>query len=706
MSFPLQHSGRRRKAFRARAVAASVATLEPLDPRRLLSAAPYLDNVYFGDFTALVPGREATVYADVAPDAAEFEKTGRSVRVEFAVSRNSIAGDADDRFIGAVTAVPSGGPANVIGSVRLPSSLATGSYYLVASRDDASGSASAVSTSTFEVIAPNARPDLRAAAPDLSFLIPERGGRFVGGSVNLVATVRNAGDDNGLPLFSNDYPFASVPVSFVLTADDVVGNDDDIALGDGSATLGAYTSGYAWGAGTNLPSSVVPGSYRVAVVIDPGSTVDDSDRSNNVGLSDRFEIAETTADLKALSVSGPASAAAGSFVTLDAAVDTSIFENFGVSGLVYLSTTPTLKDGKSILLGSLPFPLPTVSTESDRVGASSYSDNLTVDPLFPMPFPERPYDPREVQIPSWVSAGSYHLVLVVNGGPEAEGGYREFAETDFSNNLVSTPITVTAAEAGEGGGETGVWPENDYIPIDWLIRTNTLGDGEPTPIAQPSVADIDPLPETARPGQSVSGTLDVGDAEISPGRYRVLLSSDGVADKSDRRVATLRVEEGDDAHDLKFRVPRSLSDGEYHVVLVPVGRKAAPGSAQSFQAPVVAEDTIDVERPRRDAAVTVVNAERQPGGLAVTLKVDNVGNVALKGRQSLRLAAGESEELLRALSRVRVQLDVQPGESQEITVVVAYAPATVPTIAARLDVRGDADRLNNRDLFSPTPIEI
>lgn len=692
------------------------ALVEALDPRRLLSAT--LSDVSFAPDALLVAGRPVQVFAQLAtatpvdddemlppveskgdelffcggpllPEGIRIIPGGdfgpEEVSVSFALSTNNVAGDGDDIPLGSVSASVWWGYGFAGDTLTLPENLVPGTYYLVASTADSSG----VSETPEALRAELSLPDLTVDAADVTNFGRGPNGTLVPGSpVSPVVRLTNFGNDKGLEptevtiddQFWNDngLPFkrlppvsdwtytepASVEVRFVLTADDVLGNDDDIVLGSTSAQASAYSRSYAYGDVGALPADLTPGSYRIAAIVDPDNAVEEADETNNTSLSDRFDVLPLTADIVVSSLTAPGDLTAGVPFDFATTIDWSQYPDYTGSEQFFLSADDTLSD-----------------------------DDIWVDTTWAED------GSRQLVIPHYVEAGNYFLIASV-GSPFSDP---ELPETDYANNTASIEVTVAASdrEKDEDGWD---WWGSDYgwngwghgrpYPIAWAMRGDsapgteddasvTTNEGTTFEYQTLSVADAPTIEPVTLPGDKISDTLSF-EEPLAPGRYRVLISSDTTRDRADRRVTTVRVTDSSTTSlDLDLRVSKKTAPGEYHYLLVPVR-----GSGDA----VVSGDTLTVDAPRKDAAVSVVSTEQTDTGLAVTLRVTNAGNVPLSGRTRLAL----SDDALAPLSRQRVALDLDPGESQEITLNLKSTLAQLPqTFNASLPVTGDSDPADN-----------
>jgi subtilase family serine protease len=207
-----------------------------------------------------------------------------------------------------------------------------------------------------------------------------------------------------------------VYVGYYLSADAVVTTADQL-LGSRYVTSLAAGATSAASTSVTIPTTISGGTYHLGVIVDNGGAIPEADEGNNV--RDAGVIAITGPDLVATSVSGPASAARGSAVTLSdtvtAAASGGAAPEFYVGLFLSADTTITTADRQvgTRWVGGL-----------GPGAVSSASTSVTVPPDLP--------------------PGTYHVGMIVDDlsvwvGDDWEGSYVEnnAKESNEGNNAVA-----------------------------------------------------------------------------------------------------------------------------------------------------------------------------------------------------------------------------------------------------------------------------
>ena len=288
------------------------------------------------------------------------------------------------RSIGPLAA---GASASGVTSVKIPAGTTTGSYFIVAKADDASTVAEASEANNTGAWPIAIGPDLIVSA----LTAPALSGAAAKIAVSsTISTKTGAAGPSTTRFFLSTTP----------------------TLGSGAVSLGtravpALTAGASNSGNVTLtiPSGTVTGSYFIVARADDAGVVAETNEANNTASS---PIA-IGPDLVVSALSAPASAAAGSTITIG---DTTANPGGGVAAAsttrFYLSRTAALDPG-AVLLGA---------RSVDSVAAAGKRSGST-----------------KVTIPAGAAAGSYFIVAVADAAGVV-------VETHENNNVSSRPLTV------------------------------------------------------------------------------------------------------------------------------------------------------------------------------------------------------------------------------------------------------------------------
>ncbi len=258
--------------------------------------------------------------------------------------------DSGDQELGsrAVPALAAGATSSAPTTLTIPAGTATGVYFLFAKADADGGLVESQETNNVGFAYLQIGPDLVVTA----LSAPSTAG--AGGPITVTDTVKNQG--GGLAGASTTRFYLSVNGA-------LDGADQEL----GSRAVPALAAGATSSAPTTLtiPPGTAPGAYYILAKTDADSAVPETQETNNVG----FAYLQIGPDLVVTAVSAPASAAAGSAVTVTGTVKN---QGGGAAGgsttRFYLSANGAL-DAADIELGSGPAPALAPGTTS-AVGAT------------------------------------------------------------------------------------------------------------------------------------------------------------------------------------------------------------------------------------------------------------------------------------------------------------------------------------------------
>jgi subtilase family serine protease len=313
-------------------------------------------------------------------------------QTRFYVSTNA-SYDTSDVAVGGrpVPALSSGATSTATTSVTLPSTLTTGTYYLLARADGDQTVVETLETNNVSFIAVRVGPDLTVSTASVSGTVQP------GASFTVSETTRNAGGAAADASATRIYLSANTLVD---ASDTSLGVRSVPALAAGAMSSGSTI--------VTMPASVAPGSYYLLLVADGDAHVAESSESNNVyAITIRIG-----ADLVIAGVAKPASIAAGSSFSL---TDTtrnqgSVASNPSVTSF-RLSNNFTL-DASDPLLGS---------RSVGALAANTSSSGTTM-----------------LIIPASTPPGTYYIVTQVDTENTT-------VESNELNNLLFSAIQVTAA---------------------------------------------------------------------------------------------------------------------------------------------------------------------------------------------------------------------------------------------------------------------
>jgi hypothetical protein len=193
--------------------------------------------------------------------------------VAFHLSTNAVFGDGDDivstttRTIGSLGI---GATSSATNSVQIPATIPAGSYYICAKADD--GNSVAESDETINTAC--TATTITVPQPDLVMRALSKTANTVaaGGSFAVSDTVKNQGGSSA----------GAFAVGFVLSANNVIGDGDDIPLTP-QQSVGGLGVGLSSSSSitVTVPGGTTPGSYFIGAIADANGVVPESDEGNN-----------------------------------------------------------------------------------------------------------------------------------------------------------------------------------------------------------------------------------------------------------------------------------------------------------------------------------------------------------------------------------------------------------------------------------------
>ncbi len=217
-------------------------------------------------------------------------------------------------------------------AVTIPTSTATGSYYLLADADGETAVAEAVETNNARSLPLRIGPDLVVA----SVTAPAKSA--AGAALVVTDTTSNTGQ--GAAPASSTALFLSADFSL---------DSSDTRLSEGRAVPPLAAGASSTGSTTaTLPASLAPGTWYVFARADDGEVVAEVLETNN----SRYAIVRVGPDLTVPSVSAPSSAVAGSAIAVTYTVANAGAEAAGASFVKFYLSTDLQLDASDVDLGS------------------------------------------------------------------------------------------------------------------------------------------------------------------------------------------------------------------------------------------------------------------------------------------------------------------------------------------------------------------
>ncbi|MFQ5469169.1 MAG: CARDB domain-containing protein, partial [Gammaproteobacteria bacterium] len=272
------------------------------------------------------------------------------------------------------------------------------------------------------------RPDLTISA----ISGPATG--LIDGEISVNNTVENVFD----PTVGKSVDAGAFDTGFYLAAE-ISGSPDLnqsnwIALGNRSITSlnsGASDSDVSV---MRIPLATTAGNYYLAAIVDNGAAVVEKDETNNILIAASAITINDAPDLVATTVSGPATADAGSGITINYGIDNTHPTAAGSFDVSYvLSTDTVIGNGDDVVTGS--------DTVAGVTGNSSVANSVSVT------------------IPNTLSVGSYYIGMIVDSAtaitePREDNNTLASVSTISVTEIPDLTVTALSGPAGAASGET------------------------------------------------------------------------------------------------------------------------------------------------------------------------------------------------------------------------------------------------------------
>ncbi|MCR5888599.1 hypothetical protein LRS06_12660 [Hymenobacter sp. J193] len=299
-------------------------------------------------------------------------------------------------------------------SVQIPSITNTGNYYLLFVGDYQDAVAESNEDNNIATVSVNVIP----AAVDLVMtqanVTPTS--TAPGNAISLTSYIQNTGNTNA----------SSSSVGYYLSTDTKLDSKDQLLTSTFGGTLYASYSNYA-NAYTNIPSSVVPGTYYVLFAADYQDLVTETNEDNNV-TAVAITVAKASIDLvPTQSQLSATSVTAGTTITGTTYIYNQGNTSASSSNVGYYLSTDTKLDSKDVLLNS-------VNGSALAANASDYRGSY-------------------LTVPATATAGTYYVLFVAD--------YKDqVAESNENNNVSSVTLQVVDPYVDLTVQSTGVSPSS------------------------------------------------------------------------------------------------------------------------------------------------------------------------------------------------------------------------------------------------------
>jgi subtilisin family serine protease/subtilase family serine protease len=351
-----------------------------------------------------VSGPAGANRGDVVALSATVANVGTSAApastVNFYLSTDAIITTADTLVGSVATSALAAGAQQVVGAnVTIPSTIATGTYFVGAIVDPANtideGNETNNAKAGNAIVVSNIAVDLSVTAVSG----PTTGN--TGNPIAVSATVQNLGTSAA----------AATTLKFYLSSDAVIGSTDTLlatlavpALAGGASTIIS--------ASPPIPVTLPPGTYFIGAIVDPDNAIIETNEANNSRAGNTIVTSTQAVDLTMTAVSGPTTARNEQSITLSATVSNQGTASAPASMIRwYLSTDSTITTADT--------PLGSVTTTTLAAGASRTVSITTT-------------------VPASVPAGTYRFGVIAD--PD-----NLVAETNETNNARASGSTVAVS---------------------------------------------------------------------------------------------------------------------------------------------------------------------------------------------------------------------------------------------------------------------
>jgi subtilase family serine protease len=403
----------------------------------------------------------------------------------FYVSSNTTV-DTTDTLIGSrsVPQLGAGETSAASTNVVLPSSLSTGSFFIVAKSDGPDAIVETIETNNTRAVSVRIGPDLDITA------LTSTGAWGAGSTVTINDTTKNQGGGASDTSITRLYLSSNTTVD----AGDVVLGARTVPPLDGGVSSAVATS-------VQVPAGTATGGYYVLAQADAGGTNAETSETNNVGSL----FVRIGPDLTIGSITGPTAVGAGATITINETTRNAGGGSAGGSTTRYYLSNNTAVEAGDWLLGSRAVP------GLSAAGASSQSMTVT--------------------LPSGVATGKYYLLAVADAdnvvGETIETNNSGYLTVQLGPDLVESALTgpasvaagssftVTDTAKNQGGGTAAPSTTRFYL------STTTTFDASDKVLGGRSVLALGP---TATHAGSATLLMPAGTVA---GKYYILAIADG-----------------------------------------------------------------------------------------------------------------------------------------------------------------------------------
>ncbi|MAK78170.1 MAG: hypothetical protein CL992_02730, partial [Euryarchaeota archaeon] len=405
-----------------------------------------------------------------------------------------------------------------------------------------------------------------------------------GGSTSVTLTVTNLGQDLA--------PSHYVEILLVLsTTSSGIAQGSSLYLGQGQTTAQSYSTLHTF----SVPTTALPGSYHLVLIVDVYDQVGETDENNNLVFTSSnagLQILDCRPDLTAISISGPTAGSPGQAVDIDLVLANVGWVDASSVSVEILLTTDTSIDSVDAVVATTTISISARNTWSDVVRLSIPSNQVEgcwywavrIDPtdrfdelrednntlLSSTTFCIAPADLSVVSVSQPVGdavSGSFiEVVIELENIGGSDAGLFEVTLTLSSDDVVDgtdhafPSLVVSELEAGGAWMirstvtlPTGIIGEHRWIVVvdtmDQVLEkdeTNNQGMSAPFSIETRSIdlqAIIISAQSSADPGQTIDVDWSVANLGLDPLSFdvEILLSVDAVPDASDQLLYRQRV---------------------------------------------------------------------------------------------------------------------------------------------------------------------
>lgn len=445
------------------------------------------------------------------------------------ISTDTVTGNEDDVELtgvdGLVGTLAAGGSATLnLNSLVVPTDVRPGQYFLIVVLDTTNVIA--------EGTAGEANNTVITATPFLTLNGPTTGSPNLNATLNFTAQTVNPDQTFTIPtVIRNNTTTAAglFHVTWVLSANSVIGDADDIAIDEEDYTGLAAGATLPISRNINLPVGINLGAYRVGVWVDDRGDVAEASEADNRAVTSTAALTVALPDITSTFTTTGGTVAPGGFFTGTLTVRNNTQAMAGpFTVLICLSTDNIPGNSDDILLLTVDITDPTSSTVGLAGGATRTISNLRV------------YIPYGTSTLGTLNPGSYRVSVISDGDNDVTEGNEGNNASITANPIVTVPARNTA---------------NDPTGPDLLTY-------------------VYQLTGTVQPGQTISVPAifaNLGNAAASSPTLTAYLSTDATFDGNDillggyfRAVDTFNP--GSIYGLSQFTIPGTAPSGNYYVI--------------------------------------------------------------------------------------------------------------------------------------------